>query len=105
MDQLGLAGRDRTRIRAALDYLAEDLVAQHVGQRHAAVAHVEAPGGAEIEIAVADMQIGVADPAARHLDENFGSGRLRDFLLDHFQRLPEIGDFPTTHLHGPVSSC
>src|SRR5207253_1797581 len=76
---------------------AERLVAEREGRNAAALLHVEALAAAEIEVALPDVEIGVADAGARDAHEHLGSlglGRAREHLL---QRLAVFDDLIADH--------
>src|SRR5688572_5248851 len=66
---------------------AEWLVAERERRYAAALLHVEALAAAPVEVAVPDVQVGVADARARDAHQHFRSFRLGRFLHDLLQRL------------------
>ena len=57
-------------------HLADVLVAERHRQLHAAIGEAHALAAAEIEIAVGEMQVAVADAGGQHLQQHLGAGRL-----------------------------
>ena len=76
MRQPAVADLDALRLRPDRHHLADVLVAERHRQLHAAVVQAQALAAAEIEIAVGQMQIAVADAGRQHLQQDLGAGRL-----------------------------
>ena len=82
---------------------AGDLVAERERQRHAARG-VEPLAAAQIGIAVLDVQVGMAQPAAFDADEDFAALRLRRVDDGFAQRRIELDQRLATHQrHGNIS--
>ena len=92
-----LAVGDRC-IGALRDEPAENLVSHDHRRGHAAIGETQALAAAEIVVAVLNMQIAVADAAARDIDHHFRAGGLRIGLFDRRDRLAE-------HLDGIGAHC
>ena len=80
------------------DHLADVLVAERYRQLHAALFHAQAVAAAEIEIAVGQMQVAVADAGGQNLQQDFGALRLRRRLLVEPQRLAADADLEHAHV-------
>src|SRR6185436_1668197 len=76
---------------------AERLVAQREGRHAAAVLHVEALAAAQVEVALPDVQIGVAHARARDAHQHFGALRLRRVEDPLLQRLAVLDDLVADH--------
>ena len=76
-DQHAVADLDALGVGPDRDHLADILVAERHRQLHAAVVQAQLLAAAEIEIAVGQMQIAVADAGGQHLQQHLGARRLR----------------------------
>ena len=81
---------------------AGDLVAERERQRHAARG-VEPLAAAEIGIAVLDVQVGMAEPAAFDADQHFAALRLRRVDDGFAQRRIELDQRLATHQRHGIS--
>ena len=88
------------RIRPCRNDLADILVPERDGQRHAAVRETEPLAATEIEPAVGEMQIAVADSRCKHFKQNLRAFWLRRWLLVALQRLATNADLK--HAHGSI---
>src|SRR3954469_14993940 len=68
------------------------------GRNAAAVLHVKTLAAAEVEIAVPDMQVAVADARARYAHQDFRSLRLWSAESDSLQRFPMLDDLIADHV-------
>src|SRR5262245_6802868 len=83
---------------------AERLVAERKRRHAATLLDVEALAAAEIEVAIPDVQVGVAHARARDSHEHLGSLRLGRFLQRLLQRLAVLDDLPAHHFADSVSA-
>ena len=76
MRQHARADLDAFGVRAGRDHLADILVAERHRQLHAAVGEAHPLAAAEVEPAVRQMQIAVADAGGQNFQQNFAALRL-----------------------------
>src|SRR5262249_1552243 len=97
VDQALLADLDAFRfLPHGLDD-AERLVPQRERRHAAAVLDVEAFAAAEVEVAVPDVQVGVADARARDAHQHLGALRLRGAADHLLQRLAVFHELVADH--------
>ena len=89
------ADLDVLHIGADGDDFAFDLMAQRVRQLH--IRHRQLVAAAQIEIAVMDMDVRMADAGIVDLEENLGACRGRCRRLQFLKRLAEFRDHLTEH--------
>jgi hypothetical protein len=97
MRQHAGADFDSLGLRSDCDHLADVLVAERHRQLHAAVFQAHALAAAEIEIAVGQMQVAVADAGGQHLEQHLGAGRLRRRIFVALKRLAAGADLEAAH--------
>jgi hypothetical protein len=97
-----LADRRILRIRPGRDHCAVGFVAQRHWRMHPAIAHVETLAAAEIEIALADMHVAMADTAILQLQQHLGACRFGRGLLRSLQRLAPFDHVVTQHASSPL---
>src|SRR5262249_48052709 len=97
IDELLLPDLDPFGPRAERLHHPEGFVSGRKGRYAAAVLHVKALAGPEIEVAIPDVQVGVAYARARNAHQDFGSLRLGRLLERLLQRSSVLDDFPAQH--------
>ena len=92
-----VADRHAARLRADRHDLADVLMAERDRQLHSALDDAQALAAAEIEVAVGQMQIAVADAGGEHLEQHLGAGRLGRGMLRHLKRCTALADLKASH--------
>ncbi len=102
MRQPAVADLDALRVGPDRHHLADVLVAERHRQLHAAVFEAHALAAAEIEIAVGQMQVAVADAGGQHLQQHLGAGGLGRRIFVALKRLAAGADLEAAHRSSPV---
>ena len=72
-------------------------MAERDWQLHAALDDAQLLAAAEVEVAVGQMQVAVADAGGEHLQQHLGAGRLGRGMLRHLQWRTALADLEASH--------
>ena len=97
MRQPAVADLDALRVGADRHHLADILVTEGHRQFHAAIREAHLFAAAQIEPAVGQMQITVADAGCQNLQQDFAAGRLGRWLFVELERLAANADLEHAH--------
>jgi hypothetical protein len=97
MGQPAVTDLDALRVGADRHHLADILVTEGHRQFHAAIRETHLFAAAQIEPAIRQMQITVADAGCQNFQENFAAGRLGRWLFIELERLAANADLEHAH--------
>src|SRR6185503_16464274 len=97
MRQPAVADLDSLSVRAECDDLADIFVTECNRKLHAAIGKAHPLAAAQIEPAIGEVQIAVADARGQDLQQNLCAFRLRRGLLIELQRLTANADLEHAH--------
>src|SRR5690606_31632436 len=98
MNEPAVSGLDAFRIGTDRHHLADILMPERHRPLHAAILPTEALAAAEIEPAIRQVEIAMADAGGQHLEQHFGALGLRRRLLIELQRLAADAYLEHTHV-------